>query len=91
MGHQIFNTFTSSAIKIIGEEIYCQNIVANTPFQQQIQVFALSSIHRHRLFKIAEILTIVPYAAKFSFTDNSTFTYTLANVFIFRPRILYKL
>ena len=34
----LFQTFISSLSEIMKEEIYCQNIGANTPFQCQVQV-----------------------------------------------------
>ena len=53
------------------------------------------SIKQHALvqghFKVAKILIVVPYATNFSFTNNWKFTYTLANVFIFKPVVIYNL
>ena len=40
---------------------------------------------------LAKILTIVPYSTNYSFTNSSKFTYTLANVIISRPVVIYEL
>ena len=40
------------------------------------------------LFRIAKILTIMPYTTNFSFTNNFKFTYTLANAIISRPEYM---
>ena len=41
-------------------------------------------------FKIIKILTIVRYATNSSFTDNSKFTYTLANILISRSVVMWQ-
>ena len=69
---------------------YYQNIRANTPFQQQVQVLLTNKMPWQIFFKIAKILTIAPYAINFPFSDNSKSTYNLANVFTSKPVVIHK-
>ena len=81
----LFQTFISSLSEIMKEEIYCQNIGANTPFQCQVSTW----LSTETLLKSWPL--IVPYKTKFSFTDNSKLLYYLANAFMYRPVVIYEL
>ena len=65
MGHLFSGDFIYLPSQIMKEKIYCQNIEASTPFQKQVQTFVSNNM------PFVKILTIVPYATKFSFTKNS--------------------
>ena len=85
MGLLFFRAFISSASQINERKICCQTIEAN------IYPLSIAVSMPWSIFKVATILTIIPWVTNSSFSNNSKFTYNLANVFISRPVAIYKL
>ena len=63
MGH-FFKAFISSTSQIIKEKIYCQNIGANTPYQQQVQVFYQITCYGTGTLQISQNLDHCPISHK---------------------------
>ena len=90
MGHLFFRAFISLANQIMKENI-AKTLVKKTHSTAASSFLHHTTCFRTGLFKVAKILTIIPYAANYSFTNNSKFTYTETNVFISRPVVINKL
>ena len=75
--------------------VHFQNVCTETAMKHTLPIAGSSfCINKHGLaqglFTVAQTLTNVPYATSFLYTDNSKFTFTLANGFISRPVVIYK-
>ena len=86
MGHKIFKTFISSASQIMIETIYCKNIGQIHPSNNRFKfLFQITSLG------IGALQNTKILATYSSFTDNSKFLYTLANLIISRLVVIYEL
>ena len=72
------------------EKIIAKTLGQTHPFNSRFKFYIKQHALAQELFKVTKILTIVPYATNFSFTNNSKFTYTLANVFISRLVVIFE-